>query len=116
MDIVFIQDLKIETIIGVFEWERKNRQWVSFDIEMSTDIQNAALTDSIENALDYHAVTKGVIRLVENAEVLLVETLAEKVANYIIKEFSVTRIKLKLTKPQAIKEAQGVGVIIERSA
>ena len=114
MDKVFIKELTIETVIGIFDWERKIRQKVSLDIEMATDIKPAALTDSIEQALDYKAVAKRVIEFVEGSEFQLVETLAEQVAAILIEEFSIPWIKLTLSKPGAVRGSKAVGVIIER--
>ncbi len=113
-DIVFIEDLTIETVIGIYDWERKIRQKVVFNIEMATDIAKAAKTDSIENTLDYKAVSKRIISFVEDSEFQLVETMAERVAEIIQTEFSVPWLKLKLSKPGAVRGSKAVGVIIER--
>ena len=77
MDIIFISDLRIETIIGIYDWERKVRQTVSLDLEMAADIRKAAATDSIEDTLNYKAVAKRLIEFVGDSEFQLVETLAE---------------------------------------
>lgn len=114
MDIVYIRDLKIETVIGIFDWERRIRQTVSLDLEMATDIRKAAASDDIRDALDYKAVAKRLIAFVEGAEFLLVETLAEKIADIVRKEFSVPWLRLRLSKPGAVRGSQDVGVIIER--
>ncbi|NBD94876.1 MAG: FolB domain-containing protein, partial [Gammaproteobacteria bacterium] len=83
MDIVFISDLDIETVIGIFDWEREIRQTVRLNIEMNTDVRHAAATDRIEDALDYKAVAKRLIGFVELAEFGLVETLGERCADII---------------------------------
>jgi dihydroneopterin aldolase len=114
MDIVFIEELAIETVIGIYDWERKIRQKVVFDLEMGTDIRQAAATDTIDNTLDYKAVAKRVIQFVESSEFQLVETLAERVAEIIQQEFAVRWLKLKLSKPGAVRGSKAVGVIIER--
>jgi len=114
MDIIFLSDLRIETVIGIFDWERKIKQTVIFDLEMGADIQKAASTDHIDDTLDYKAVAKRVIQFVEESEFQLVETLAEKVAELILNEFNVPWIRLKLNKSGAIRGASGVGIIIER--
>lgn len=115
MDIVFIQGLKIDTVIGIYDWERKIRQNIVLDIEMSTDIRAASKTDHIDQALDYKAVSKRLIDFVQNSEYQLVETLAEKITQIVLQEFEVTWIKLTLNKGEVLTGAQGVGVIIERS-
>jgi len=114
-DRVFIEDLRIETIIGVFDWEREIKQAVSLDVEMAFDTQKAAKTDKIEDALDYKAVAKRLIQLVEGCEFQLVESLAERSAALILEEFPVSWLRLKLSKPGAVRGSSAVGVIIERS-
>ncbi|BBB23631.1 dihydroneopterin aldolase [Isorropodon fossajaponicum endosymbiont JTNG4] len=115
MDIVFIQGLKIDTVIGIYDWERKIRQDIVLDIEMSADIKAASETDHIDQALDYKAVSRRLIDFVQNSEFRLVETLAEKITQIVLEEFGVTWIKLTLNKGEVLTGAQGVGVIIERS-
>lgn len=114
MDIVYIRDLRIDTIIGIFDWERRIRQTVSLDLEMATDIRKAAASDDIRDALDYKAVAKRLIGFVEGSDFLLVETLAEKVAALVLAEFPVPWLRLRVSKPGALRGAQDVGVIIER--
>jgi dihydroneopterin aldolase len=114
MDIIFLQELRIDTVIGIYDWERKIRQTVVFDLEMATNIAAAAASDRIEDTLDYKAVAKRVTAFVEASEFSLVETLAEKVAAIIRTEFGVTWIRVTLNKAGAIRGARGVGVIIER--
>lgn len=114
MDIIFLRGLQIETIIGIYDWERKIKQPVTLDLEMATDIRKAAETDEIEYTLDYKAVSKRLISFVEQSEFMLVETLAEKVAEIILKEFNVPWVRLTLNKKGAIRGASDVGVIVER--
>jgi dihydroneopterin aldolase len=114
MDRVFIENLTIETVIGIFDWEREIRQSVSLDLEMDYDIRKAAKSDSIEDTLDYKSVAKRLIRFVEQSEFQLVETLAERCAEIVLNEFPVDRLKLKLSKPGAVRGSSAVGVIIER--
>lgn len=113
-DIIYLTDLKIDTVIGIFEWERRVRQTVSFDLEMATDVARAAATDAIEDALDYKAVAKAVIEFVRNSDFQLVETLAERVAELILTRFDVASVRLKVNKRGAIRGARDVGVVIER--
>lgn len=114
MDIVYIRDLRVDTIIGIFDWEREVRQTVSLDLEMASDIRRAAATDDIQYALNYKAVAKRLIAFIEQSEFLLVERLAEEVANIVLNEFNVPWLKLRLSKPGALRGAYDVGLIIER--
>ncbi len=116
MDIVYIRDLRIDTIIGIYEWEREVRQTVSIDLEMATDIRQAAATDDIAHALNYKAVAKRIIAYVENRNALLVESLAEEIAAIIQKEFQVSWLRLRLSKPGAVRGARDVGLVIERGS
>ena len=114
MDTIFLNDLRVETVIGIFDWERKVRQTVSIDLEMAADIRRAAATDAIEDTLNYKAVAKRLIGFVEAADFGLVETLAERIAEIIVTEFDVPRVKVTLHKPGAVRGSKDVGVIIER--
>ena len=114
MDIIFIRDLRIETVIGIYEWERQINQIVSLDLEMATDIRRAAATDSIEDTLNYKAVAKRLIEFVSGSRFLLVETLAERSADLVLSEFNISWLRLTLSKPGALRGARDVGIIIER--
>lgn len=114
MDIIYLKDLKIETIIGIFDWEREVKQTISLDIEMAADVRKAAISDSIADTLDYKAVAKRLIEFVSNSEYQLVETLAERITEVVMNEFAVKWIKLRVNKPGAIRYAGDVGIIIER--
>lgn len=114
MDIIFLRELKIETVIGIYDWEREIKQAVVFDLEMAADIARAAQTDHIDDTLNYKAVAKRLIDFVGNSSFQLVETLAERVAEIIITEFGVTWVKVTLNKEGAVRGSTGVGVIIER--
>ena len=114
MDIVFIRDLQIETVIGIYDWERKVRQIISLDIDMATDIQKAANSDNIDDALSYKTVAKRLIAFVEQSEYELVEALAEKICEIILEEFEVPWVRLTLNKPGAVRGSKSVGVSIER--
>ena len=114
MDIVFLRDLKIETIIGIFDWEREIKQTVTLDLEMAADVASAARADSIEATLDYKAVAKRLIEFVGHSEYKLVETLAERIAEIVLTEFHVPWVRVRVNKPGAVRYAGDVGVIIER--
>jgi len=114
MDIVFISQLEVRTVIGVFDWEREIKQKLVFDLELGTDISQAAATDDLKDTLDYKAISHAVHDLVEQSDYQLVETVAEKVAEMILKDFPVQWLSLTLNKPGAVSVAQSVGVKIER--
>ncbi|RMD68316.1 MAG: dihydroneopterin aldolase [Gammaproteobacteria bacterium] len=114
-DIIYLKDLRIETLIGIFEWERRIRQTVSLDLEMATDIRPAAASDNIADALDYKAIAKRIIAFVEQSQFQLIETLAERIAELVLAEFPVSWLRLRLGKPGAVRGARDVGVIIERT-
>ncbi|MFQ5488120.1 MAG: dihydroneopterin aldolase [Gammaproteobacteria bacterium] len=115
-DIIYLYDLKVDTIIGIFEWERRVRQTVSLDLEMAADICKAAASDTIGDTLDYKAVAKTVIQFVEESSFQLVETLAERVAQLVMEQFGVAWLRLRINKKGAIRGARDVGVLIERGA
>lgn len=114
MDIVYIRDLQVDTIIGIYDWEREVRQTISLDLEMAADIRRAAETDDIHYALNYKAVSKRLIAYLENRDAQLVEALAEEVAAIVRDEFNVPWVRLRLSKPGALRGARDVGLIIER--
>lgn len=114
MDIVYIRDLRVDTIIGIFDWEREVRQTVSLDLEMAADIRRAAATDDIQYALNYKAVAKRLIAFIEDSQFLLVERMAEEVATIVMNEFQVPWLRLRLSKPGALRGAFDVGLVIER--
>ena len=114
MDIIFLGGLEIETIIGIYDWERTQKQTVVLDIQMAFDISKAAETDDIKHALDYKSVSKRIISFVEASEFFLVEKLIEEIAKLIQNEFHVPWVKIVLNKKGAIRGASDVGIIIER--
>ena len=114
MDIIFLRGLQIETIIGIYAWERETKQAIILDIEMGTNIKKAAMTDSIDDALDYKAVSKRLISFVEESSFYLVERLSEEIVQIILTEFDVPWVRLILNKKGAIRGASDVGIIIER--
>jgi 7,8-dihydroneopterin aldolase/epimerase/oxygenase len=115
MDKIFIHALKTETIVGIFDWERQVKQTVVLDIEFSADIRKAALTDSIDDTLNYKRVAKRILTFIEESRFHLVETLAEHVAMLILEEFAVSWVRVALSKPGAIRSSRDVGVILERT-
>jgi dihydroneopterin aldolase len=115
-DTIFLGGLKVDTVIGIWDWERKIRQTVIIDLEISADIRRAAETDSIDDTLNYKQVSKRVQQFVADSSFQLVETLAEKIAAIVRDEFEVEWVRVRVNKPGAIRGAQDVGVLIERGA
>ena len=114
MDIVFLRDLKIDTVIGIYGWERRTQQTLIFDLEMSADIARAAASDDIKDTLNYKSVAKRLTQFVRDSDFQLVETLAERCAEIIREEYGVRWVRLTLNKKGAVRGATDVGVIIER--
>ncbi len=114
MDKIFLSELKIDTIIGIWEWERRIRQTVVIDLEMSADIAKAAATDEVVDTLNYKLVAKRIQEFVADSSFQLVETLAERIAAIIREEFDVAWVKVRVNKPGAIRGSKDVGVLIER--
>nr|VFJ89721.1 MAG: dihydroneopterin aldolase [Candidatus Kentron sp. LFY]VFK00113.1 MAG: dihydroneopterin aldolase [Candidatus Kentron sp. LFY]VFK20509.1 MAG: dihydroneopterin aldolase [Candidatus Kentron sp. LFY] len=114
MDIIYLHGLRIDTIIGIFPWERQIRQTVIFDLDMMGDVEKAAATDRIEDTVDYKAIAKRIIDFVDKSEFQLVETLADRVAKIVIEEFQVPWVRLRVNKVGAIRGARDVGIVIER--
>jgi dihydroneopterin aldolase len=114
MDIVYIRQLKIETVIGIFDWEREIKQTVSLDIDMAVDIRLAAAGEDINNTVSYKTVSDRLLAFVGKSEFLLVETMAEEIAQLLREEFALEWVRLRVGKPTAIAQAADVGVLIER--
>ncbi|MCG8378186.1 MAG: dihydroneopterin aldolase [Proteobacteria bacterium] len=114
MDIIYLKDLRIDTIIGIYDWERKMKQTVIIDLEMATDIRKAADSDNIDDTLNYKSVAKRLISFVGDSEFELVESLAERIAELVMTEFNVPWLRLSLNKKGAVRGVRDVGVIIER--
>ena len=114
MDIIFLHDLRVEALIGIWEWERRIRQTVVIDLEMAVDIRRAAQSDAVEDTLNYKQVAKRVQQFTAAADFRLVETLAERIAGIVQDEFGVPWVRVRVCKPGAIRGARDVGVMIER--
>ena len=113
-DRVLIEGLEIRTVIGIYDWEREIRQSVRLDLEMAWDVSAAAKSDDISDALDYKAVSKRLISFVEASSFGLIEALAEHCARIVLEEFSVSWLRLKMSKPGAVRGSENVAVLIER--
>jgi len=113
-DKILIKDLLIRGIIGIHDWEREKKQDILIDIEMEADCRPAGLSDHFRDAVDYRAVTKSVIGLVEGSEFFLVERLAEEIAKICLEDSRVTLARVRVEKPGAVRFSRSVGVAVER--
>jgi len=116
MDIVYVKDLRVDALIGIYDWERQIRQQVRIDLEMGWDNRKPAKYDDIQHAMNYKAAAKLVTAYIQETEFQLVETLAENIASLLLEEFSLPWVKITLGKPFAVTDSTEVGVCIERSA
>ena len=114
MDLIYLHDLKVDCVIGIWDWERRTTQTMTIDIDIAVDVQKAAATDRIEDTLNYKAVAKRVIAFVGSSQFQLVETLTEKIAELILVEFQAPWVRVAVNKRGAIRGATDVGVIVER--
>lgn len=114
MDKIYLEELKVDTVIGIWDWERRIRQTVVIDLAMSADIAKAAATDDVADTLNYKSVAKRIQSFVSESEFQLVETLAERIAGIIRDEFDVAWVRVRVSKPGAIRGSRNVGVEIER--
>ena len=114
MDTVFIRDLSMDAVIGVFGWERQVRQKITINLEMATNIRKAAETDNLEYTLDYKAISQRIRVLVDENQPKLVETLIELIASTVMKEFNIPWLRISIAKPGAVRGSAAVGVTIER--
>ena len=115
MDKIILTDLRIDAVIGIWDWEKRNPQTISIDLEMQTDTKKASRSDAIEDALDYKAVSKRVKQFTEESQFNLIETLAENVAKIILEEFDVQWLQIRISKPFAIRDSSNVGICIKRT-
>ncbi len=114
-DRIFLRGLTAECVIGFIDWERRVKQTVVVDLELPVDCRLAAVTDDVNDTVDYKKVSKRVLAFIEASEFKLVETLAQRLAMLILEEFALEWIRLSINKPGAIRNSRDVGVAIERS-
>ena len=115
MDKIFLRELRIETIIGFWEWERRIKQVVSIDLEIGTDARVAAASDAIAGTLNYEQLAKRLMEFVGASHYQMVEALATAVGRIVIREFGAPWVKVSVAKPGAIPAARVVGIVIERT-
>ncbi len=116
MDKIFLNDLKIDTIIGIYDWERKTEQTLEFDLEMDWDIRPAAKDDDISKTIDYGDIAQTIVHFVENSAFQLIETLAEQLAALLIDKFAIPKLKLTVSKPVQLYGQNTARIVIERSS
>ena len=114
MDIVYLHGLSLDTLIGVWEWERKVKQKIVVDLDLGMDILPAAKSDTIDDTTDYQAVATRLIKLADESSFRLVEAFAEAIADILLSEFGIAWVRIRINKQGAMREARSVGVIIER--
>ena len=114
VDTIFVRDLRVEAVVGIWRWERSMPQTISIDLDMATDVSSAAAQDSIEAALDYRSVSKRVSEFVSDSSYQLIETMAEEIARLVREEFEVLWVRVSVHKPLAVRGSRDVGVTIER--
>ena len=115
-DVVFVKGLKVEAVIGVYDWERAINQPILIDIALETDISRAAVSDDVKDALNYKAVCDDVSAWCKEIQAELLEYLAGKIADRLIANYSCKTVTLSVAKPTAIAQADAVGVQITRHA
>lgn len=113
-DKIFLENLEVKCRIGIFDWERKIKQKIALDLAFPADIRKAARRDRIEDTLDYKKIAKETIAFVSSSQFFLIETLAERLAAHLLKKFTLKEIRVRLSKPGAIRGAQNVGIEILR--
>ncbi|MEM1264143.1 MAG: dihydroneopterin aldolase [Pseudomonadota bacterium] len=114
MDRVFLEAFSVQAVIGIWEWERQIKQRIEISLEMGFDTRAAAVSDDVADTLNYKAVADGVAALTQQGEFKLVEALAGAIADYILGNYAVPWVKVRVSKPGAIRGSRHVGVIIER--
>lgn len=116
MDMVFIKQLQVDTVIGVYDWEKTIKQRLLLDIALVTDLRAAADSDDIRLTLDYAVISDKVIQLITAQPIELIETVAERVAQMLLQEFATSQVEVTVCKPDAVAQAATVGVKITRFA
>jgi len=114
-DIVSIRDLRVSTVIGVYDWERETEQALTFSVDMSADVARAAARDDLRDALDYSAVAHTVKCVVIEGKFQLIETAAERVAQTLIADYGLTWVRVQVVKP-ITSEGYTAAITVERGA
>ena len=115
-DQVLIEALRVDTVIGVYEWEKTIQQTLVIDVVMDCDNRPAAEQDNIDLAVDYARVSDAITELLQAQPRQLIETVAEDIAKLVLQQFAVRQVQVKVAKPDAVAAAQQVAVRISRQA
>jgi D-erythro-7,8-dihydroneopterin triphosphate epimerase len=113
--IINIKNLRLRTVVGIFEWEKNIKQDIVINLEIEFDGSKAIEKDDIEYTVDYKSVTKKIISEVENREFNLIERIAGDVAKIILEDKRVQRASVKVDKPGALRFADSVSVTLTES-
>ena len=114
MDIIFLRELKVVTLIGIYEWEKRVPQTLQLDLEIALPNSRACQSDDIKDALDYAQVAQHIQTVLSDGHFSLLEKLAEHIAQIILKDFNAPWVKVSVAKLQAIRNSKQVGICIER--
>jgi len=114
MDKIFIKDLYLRCIIGINEFERREKQDVIINVILWTDLRKAGKTDRFEDTVDYKQIKKNIVDMVENSQFYLIEALAERIADICLENPEVKKVQVNVEKPGALRFARSVGVEIMR--
>ncbi len=115
METIFIEQIAVEAIIGVYTQERQNKQTLFIDLEMQYDASRACESDHIEHALDYHKICLDIHQFVSQSKFHLLEALAQAIANRILRDGQVSSVRVSLSKPEALEQAHTVRFELTRS-
>lgn len=116
MDIIFLRELKIDTLVGIYEWEKCTPQTLQIDLEIALPDSLAGKTDDIRDALDYADVVRRIRGELASRHFNLLEALAERIAQILLDEFQSPWVKVSVAKLQALPGSRMVGICIERTA
>ncbi len=114
MDKIFIRDLALRCIIGVYPEEREEKQDILIQVEMHCDLRRAGETDDLADTVDYKAIKKSILRLAEESQFELIESLAERIAQIALSDSKVQQVVVTVDKPGALRFARSSAVEITR--
>jgi dihydroneopterin aldolase/D-erythro-7,8-dihydroneopterin triphosphate epimerase len=115
LDRIHIRDLQLRCIIGIYPEERRNTQDVVVNVTMEADLRRPGQTDNIDDTVDYKTVKKRIMAFVESSQFLLIERLAQGIADLCLEAGGVERVRVTVDKPGALRFARSVAVDITRS-
>jgi len=116
MDTIFINELRLNMLVGIYDWERVTPQTMQFDLEIGVPSQRAGQSGRIEDTIDYAKVVKRIEESVRASHVGLLEKLAEQIAQLVMQEFRAPWVKVSVTKLAPLKNVKRLGITIERGS